>query len=63
MTTGRPVFDGAVHLTSRLVALPEVAVTVGASGASGASSPSTTFSVTAIVAEPPLPSSTLTVTA
>ena len=63
MTAGRPVFDGAVHLTSRLVALPEVAFTVGASGAIGGSSRSVTFSVTAMVAEPPLPSSTLTVTA
>ena len=63
MISGRPVFDGAVQLTSKLVALPVVAATVGASEASGGSFRSVTFSVTAIVAEPPLPSSTLTVTA
>ena len=60
---GRPVLSGAVHLTSRLVVDPVVADTEGAPGASGASFWSVTFSVTAIVADPLLPSSTLTVTA
>ena len=59
---GRPVFVGAVQLTSRLVVLPVVADTEGADGASGASFWSITFSVTVIVSEPLLPSSTLTVT-
>ena len=52
----------SVHITSRLAVLPEVEDTEGAAGATGASSWSVTFSVTAIVPEPPLPSSTLTVT-
>ena len=60
---GRPVFDGAVQVTSRLVVLPEVAVTVGAAGASGVSVVVlVTVMVTAIVSEPPLRSLTLSVT-
>ena len=59
---GRPVFVGAVQLTSRLLFDPGVADTEGAFGASGGSSWSMTFSVTAIVSEPLLPSSTLTLT-
>ena len=59
---GRPVLAGTIQLTSRLVALPEVAVTVGAFGASGGSSRSSTFRVTAIESVPPLPSVTVSVT-
>ena len=53
---------GAVQLTSRLVVLPEVAVTVGIAGATGFSSALSTVIVTAIVAEPLLPSMAFTVT-
>ena len=63
MIDGRPMFAGAVQVTSRLVVLPEVVVTVGAAGASGVSVVSlVTVMVTVIVSEPPLPSSALTVT-
>ena len=43
--SGRPVLDGALQLTSRLVMLPEVAVTTGAAGASGGSAASRTVMV------------------
>ena len=62
MIAGRPVLAGAVQLTSRLVVLPEVAVTAGIAGATGFSSASSTVIVTAIVSEPPLPSMAFTVT-
>ncbi len=54
--------SGAAQLTSRLVVLPEVAVTVGIPGASGFSTALSTVIVTAIVSVPPLPSSAFTVT-
>ena len=59
---GRPVFVGAVQLTSRLVVLPEVAVTEGSAGASGGSFTFVTFSVTSMVALA-VPSDALTVSA
>ena len=61
---GRPVFVGAVQLTSRLVvSSPCVADTEGAVRRQRSLVHwSITFSVTAIVSEPLLPSSTLTVT-
>ncbi len=62
MIAGRPVLAGAAQLTSRLVVLPEVAVTEGIAGATGFSSALSTVIVTAIVSEPPLPSSAFTVT-
>ena len=62
MIGGRPVLAGAGQLTSRLVVLPEVAVTVGIAGATGFSTSLSTLIVTAIVSEPPLLSSAFTVT-
>ena len=59
---GRPVFVGAVQSTLRLLVFVSGASGIGASGASGASIWSVTFSVTVMVSEPPLPSTTLTVT-
>ena len=60
---GRPAFDGAVQLTSRLVADPGVADTEGAAGATGGSFTSVIPIVTAMVSVSPLPSSAFTVTA
>ena len=61
--SGRPVFVGAVQLTSRLVVLPKVPVTVGSDGARGASVVlSSTLNVTSMVPTPPLSSLALTVT-
>ena len=62
MIDGRPVLSGAVQVTSKLVVLPEVAVTVGAAGATGASFRSLTLRVTLIVSVPPFLSSAFTVT-
>ena len=58
---GRPVFVGSVQLTSRLGVLAGVADTAGRFIVSGGSSWSVTFSVTVIVSELPLLSTTLTV--
>ena len=63
MIVGRPVLSGATQFTSRLVVLPELCVTLGAAGASGVSVVLFTLTVTSIVSAPPLPSTTLTVTA
>ena len=59
---GRPVFDGAVQLTDRLVVLFATEDTEGAAGRAGGSLTSVTVMVTAIVSVPLLPSSALTVT-
>ena len=62
MIDGRPVFDGAVQVTSRLVVLPEVDVTVGATGASGFSVALVMLMVTEMVSFA-VPSLALTLTA
>ena len=56
-----PLFAGSVDVTDRLVVDPATGVTVGSAGASGGSSTSPTFTVTAMVAVSPLPSSAFTV--
>ena len=58
--SGRPTFEGAVHVTSRLV-VPEP-VTVKSTGASGGSFTSVTLTTTVIcaVSVPSLPSSAIT---
>ena len=55
-----PVFEGSVHITDRLVA--PVAFTSGSAGTPGGSSTSVTLTVTALVAERPMPSSAFTMT-
>ena len=57
---GRPVFDGAVQLTSRLVVELDVGDTEGAAGLSGGSSSSVTDTVT-VASAWAVPSLTLTV--
>ena len=57
------MLPGAVQRTSRLVVIPEVAATVGATGASGISTALVTVIVTATVSVPLLLSSAFTRTA